>query len=243
MEIDTALADHERGRFQEARVHFATAHRLRPSARTLRGLGKVEFELRNYGEAAAYFKKALTSQVSPLPTDLQREVSGLLQRCRTYLGQVHVHVQPGSATILVDGITVASGPHASLSLVVGDHLLELRALGRLPERRSIRIQPEQSTEIDVILSPTGDAAAGVERIVSVVSSPSPPVAPGPQHQEQRRRPAWVWVTVALAAGVVVAGVTVATVLGTRDKQETGALHDSNGAVVSGPIVHALGVFP
>ena len=45
--INAAIADFEAGRFEQARTHFAEAHALSPSARTLRALGMVEFELRH----------------------------------------------------------------------------------------------------------------------------------------------------------------------------------------------------
>src|SRR4051794_4488041 len=63
--IDQALKEHERGNFVEARELLRVAHKAFPNARTLRGLGKVEFELRNYGDSVAYLRQALESQVRP----------------------------------------------------------------------------------------------------------------------------------------------------------------------------------
>ncbi len=190
--IDRALDEHERGHFQEAREHFRRAHELAPSARTWRGLGKVEFELRNYGEAVQCLTAALASDVKPLSSELRDEVTRLLERARAYVGEVHVDVQPGTATVSVDGVTVASGPTAALALLVGDHILEFRASGRLPERRHIHVRGGEQVSVQVVLS-----------------APELPGA-SPLARTSEQRPSeprlyqkwWVWTL----TGVVVAGV-------------------------------------
>lgn len=55
--VRLALGEFDAGNFAEAREHFRKAHSLDPNARTLRALGLVEFELRNYGEAANFLER------------------------------------------------------------------------------------------------------------------------------------------------------------------------------------------
>jgi hypothetical protein len=230
--IDTALSEHAHGNFQEARVHFLTAHRLFPNARTLRGLGNVEFELRNYGEAVNYLTAALRSRIKPLDEELRLETERLLARAKVYVGEIHVDVQPESATVSVDGVTVASGPRASFALVVGDHILEFRALGRMPERRAIRVEGGGRTVIHVQLATPG-----------VAPDAPPPLEAGAQGASSRadRAPLhkrwWLWATI---GAVVVAGVTTGLVLGLRPKSETVAeepAHTTN--TPSGVVIKAL----
>ena len=207
--IDAAVLEHDAGHFVEARAQFLRAHAISPNARTLRGLGMVEFELRNYGECVRYLEQALASDVRPLDEGLRRETMTLLERARAYVGEVHVAVDPGTASVVVDGVTVASGPEASFVLVVGDHELEFRARGHLPEKRAINIRGGDQKSIRVVLS--SPAAAQVQLTSSAVSTPALP--------RSERQPLvkkwWLWT----AIGVVVAGATVATVLATRPGKE------------------------
>ncbi len=199
--IDRAVDEYERGHFEEAREHFRTAHQIFPNARTLRGLGKVEFELRNYGESVKFLTAALASSVRPLSPDLRDEVRTLLRRARAYVGEVHVDVQPGSATVSVDGITVATGPQAALALQVGDHVLEFRAAGRLPERRQVRVHGGDQLNVQVVL-PSPEATTD-HHLAPERDTASPPAY----------KKWWVWT----AAAVLAAGATTAAVLATRGR--------------------------
>ena len=51
--ISIAVNEFRARRFPEAREQFSKAHAIQPTARTFRALGLVNFELRNYAEAAA----------------------------------------------------------------------------------------------------------------------------------------------------------------------------------------------
>jgi hypothetical protein len=204
--IDQAVDEHERGNFEEAREHFRAAHELYPNARTYRGLGKVEFELRNYGESVKYLSAALSSTVRPLDRELRQEVESLLQRARAYVGEVRVDVQPGTATVSVDGVTVGSGPRAALELLVGDHVLEFRATGRMPERRHIRVHGRDQITIQVILAAPEPSAA------QNAAAAAPRVAETPL-----RKRWWVWTSIGvIAAGTAIAVSLAATRAGSDD---------------------------
>ena len=202
--IDEGVKEFDLGNFQEAREQFRRAHEIAPSARTLRGLGMVEFELRNYGESAAYLEQSLISTVKPLDDRLRVEVEGLLERSRGYLGELHVSMKPAAATVLVDGAEVALGPEETLTLQVGDHVLEFRAQGHLPARRKVQIKGGHKETVQVTLSPllneTGPLAMSN-------------LAQSDKQDRPLRKQWWLWT---LVGSVVAGGVATAAVLLTRD---------------------------
>jgi len=71
--VEQALAEMKLGHFDEAHTQFLEAHRMFPSARTLRGLGFVAFEQRHYVEAVALLEQALASTTKPLDGALRTE--------------------------------------------------------------------------------------------------------------------------------------------------------------------------
>ena len=70
--VERAVLEFAAGHFEESRALFARAHALFPNARTLRGLGMAEFELRNYVIAIEHLEAALANQARPLDEDLRR---------------------------------------------------------------------------------------------------------------------------------------------------------------------------
>jgi hypothetical protein len=214
--IAQAVDEHERGNFEEAREHFREAHEIYPNARTLRGLGKVEFELRNYGECVKFLAAALGSEERPLSQPLRDEVTALLERARAYVGEVHVDVQPGSATVSVDGVPVASGPQAALDLLVGDHVLEFRASGHLSERRRIHVRGHDTINIQVVL-----AAPETSVAVHTGASERPPGQP-PVYKQW-----WLWT----AVGVVAVGTATALALSLRSTPEPHHAENTSGVTL------------
>ena len=105
--IDEALSEYQALNFEEARALFAKAHALFPNARTLRGLGMVEFERRNYRASADYLTQALASQVRPLEGELRTATEQLLERARGFLGEIRLSVEPTDARVLLDGEPIA----------------------------------------------------------------------------------------------------------------------------------------
>lgn len=100
--IREAVAEFSAGRWEEARALFTKAHRINPSARTLRGLGMTAFELRNYVEARQMLSQAMQSKVLPL-TEVQRtHTQHLLERTNAFIGVYTIHAPIGTS-LLVDG--------------------------------------------------------------------------------------------------------------------------------------------
>lgn len=210
--IDTALQEVELGNYDEAREQFARAHALFPNARTLRGLGITEFELRHYVIAVEHLEAALASSVKPVEGKMRGDTEALLNRAKGYVGVVTLAVAPSAATVLVDGVRRLDPGETSLRLDVGDHVLEFRAEGYGTERREINVHGGQSLQLDIQLASLAAASA---------PEPAPLPAPTPiDSAPSERVPVykrwWLWTIV----GVVVAGAAAGTAVALTRKTTT-----------------------
>jgi tetratricopeptide (TPR) repeat protein len=220
--IDEGLAEYARGNYVEARVHFQQAHELAPSARTLRALGNADFELRNYGDAVLHLDAALRSDMRPLDAPLRAATERLLERARAYVGEVHVQLDPDSATVSVDGVLVARGPRAALALMVGEHVLEFAAHGRMPVRRSVHVRAGEKVALEVVLDPASASSATSANLLAGGSAP--------KHDEiSRGRRAAIWAGV--GAVVVAVGAGVAIALARRG--DGGGMSSTSGVSLAG----------
>lgn len=210
--VDEAISEFAAHRFDEARTLFARAHALFPNARTLRGLGLVEFELRDYVTCVQHLDAALSSDVRPLQDELRAETESLRMRAAGFIGVLTLHSRPQAVRLLVDGEPAAS-PNQPLLLSLGTHTLELFANGYEPERRSLQI------------------AGGEERTLVVDFSRSS--VPRNAHDTRAASTSWYqspWLWIA-AAGVVVAGAAVGVALATKPDQSPAFSSGTSGVVI------------
>lgn len=138
--IAEALAEYEARHFEEARALFRRAHAMFPNARTMRGQGMAEFELRNYAGSIQCFESALSSRVRPLDAALRAETEQLVARARRFVARVRLTLQPSTALLLVDGVPVQLQPGAGLLLSIGHHSLEARADGYQTTQRTLSVE-------------------------------------------------------------------------------------------------------
>lgn len=209
--IERALQEFDLGHFEEARREFTKAHELFPNARTLRGLGFSEFELRNYVDCVSRLEGALASEVRPLNDAQRHETRALLARARDYVGEIKLELSPANTQVLLDGMPLPMEALHPLLLNVGMHELEFRAEGRVHERRSLNIAG-------------GEVETVVVRLVALVPGPDSsasrgtevPAHQGDQHVESKPiyKRWWLWTLV----GVVVAGAAAGTVLALQSKE-------------------------
>lgn len=231
--VARALDEFAAGNVPEAREEFRRAHRLFPNARTLRGLGIVEFELRNYGEAVRLLEEALASEVKPLESGLRAGVQEALVRARRYLGEVDVQVEPSSAALLVDGRRVELEPDGTLLLGVGEHAVEVQATGWAPERRTLRVQGGKRNVLHVTLHPLPTE----EKVGVTASDGRGPASPERSDRVPVVKKWWVWTTVGLFAA---AGVVTTVALTRRDQEpEIRAVQGTN---TTGLSLHTLAGF-
>jgi hypothetical protein len=212
--IAQALSELEASNFPEALEEFRRAHALFPNARTLRGLGMVEFELRNYAECVQLLQESLASAVKPLDAKLRADTETLLARARRYLGEVRVETDPSSATLIVDGSIVPVGKHGAILLEVGEHTLEVQSPGHAPATRVVQVRGGTRHELHISLSARGPRA--VDARGSTASTGTSEVQP-------TYKKWWLWTAVAVVA---VGGATAAALLISRD-------HDKGTSEVAG----------
>jgi hypothetical protein len=178
--VDEAVTEHRAGHFGEARALFARAHNLYPNARTLKGLGMAEFELRNYRESAQYLEASLASTVKPLTPELRSEAEQLLARAQRFLGKVRVLVSPSSTQITVDGTTAPFGADGSVLLVAGDHVLEATAIGHEPARQTIKINGGDDQTVTFQLTPIATPAGATPPPTAAPPAAAVAAAPPPE---------------------------------------------------------------
>jgi hypothetical protein len=221
--IDLALAEFERGNFAEAREEFLRAHKIFPNARTLRAMGKAEFELKSYVDAQTHLSLALASQVRPLTSAQRSEAEALLERARQHVGRYTFVLVPDEAELTLDGSPAPLDSTRSLTLGEGSYQLALRAEGYTPLRRDLRVVGGVDKRLTLELSP-------------VVSELPPPVSPAartraaPTRSDARplRRQWWLWTGL---AAVVVAGAAVGLVLALREPSPRQASGGSTQVVI------------
>jgi tetratricopeptide (TPR) repeat protein len=216
--IDVALADFERGNFSEAREQFLRAHKIFPNARTLRALGKAEFELKSYADAVTHLQLALDSSVRPLTAQQRLETQVLLERAQRHLARYTFITAPADAQLTLDGIAPPLDAQHSLLLSEGAYQLEVRADGYVSLRRELQV--------------TGglDERLSLELTALATELPAPVLPVETQHSEAQplRRKWWLWTGL---AAVVVAGAATAVVLSMRSSQEARADGGSTGVVL------------
>jgi PEGA domain len=220
--IDEALAAFERGQFSESRELFLRAHKIFPSARTLRAMGKTEYELKRFDEAAAHLSLALESNVRPLTDEQRRETETLLMKSQDFLATYTLRLEPPSAELRLDGTPVGLDANNSLRLIIGEHVLDAQAPGYEPWQRELSVRPRENTQLAVTLTPLAKPPpAGV-----AASSIAQDAQPRHDHPRRRRWLIWTSVGVLVAAGVIT-GVVLAL---NRDDSPAAASGGNTGLV-------------
>ncbi|HMJ02173.1 MAG TPA: hypothetical protein VK506_04475, partial [Conexibacter sp.] len=208
--IRTALAEMDAHNYAEARVLFGKAHALQPSARTERGLGTVEFELRRYNVAAAHFRAALASAVRPLDEGMRREVEQALARAISYTGTLQLTLEPAGGALKLDGVRIAIPAGGALQLDLGVHELSYELAGHQPARERFEVRGGEQNALRVALVPQGQSA------------PDGALAGdggGAQQSSGGLLSRWWFWT---AAGIVVAGTAIGVAVASSGDAETEA---------------------
>jgi len=169
--IAAALAEFDAGNYLEARRLFTRAHEAFPSARSLRGLSIVSFELHRYGDCIAFGEQALRSEVKPLDAAMRKETEGLVGRSREFVAEVTIQATPRQASLAIDGAEDQSLDASPYLLDIGTHELEFRAAGYASERRTLDVRGGEKRTLIVVLqrlvqqaeprSPAGPSQASV----------------------------------------------------------------------------------
>jgi hypothetical protein len=217
-DIENAVLEFDSGNWAEARVSFEQAHARRPSARTLRGMGKASFELKDYVRAQRELSSSLTELRSPLSDSQRDEIAALLSRVDKFVGLLKVHVKPASAkaSVMIDGARV----DGSLKLNLGQHELSVQADGYQSLNRTISIEGAKRQHLELTLnSVQPESNAGLEpkpeqELKSVAFTSEAATNPQPSDQPSTGvlQQWWFWTIVGV---VVVGGAAAAVALTTQ----------------------------
>jgi len=230
--IDEAIAEHSAGRYAEARALFTRAHALQPSARTLRGIGMTEFELRNYVEAARVLSEALASGVRPLDGELRAATEALLERTRGFIGRYTLTLTPADLQLYVDGGPARIEADSTLALTVGDHALHAKAQGYVPVSHTLRVNGGEALQLNIALEKEHVPVAAAPQKPTSAVTPTSASAPRDEDTSSIFSSPWFWTAAAVV--VVGAGVGVGIVLLSEDAKTQDAHGGSTGIVLTGP---------
>jgi tetratricopeptide (TPR) repeat protein len=222
--VEDALKEYGLGHFEEARSLFRRAHGIYPNARTLRGLGMVEFELRHYVRASQLLEESLASTQKPLTDDQRRAVTSLLARTRQFIANYAVKVEPPrqDITLELDGKPVALDAAGRLSLEAGEHALRISAPDFEARELHIDVKGGEQQTLRIELE--------VKRKDPPESEQKAPTAPVRETVVTRpHRTLGIALTAAGGALVVTGGVLGALALGRAGDADTRDSDEADGA--------------
>jgi hypothetical protein len=150
--IERALSEYRLGNWDEAAALFTQAHALKPSARTLRGLGLSEFENRKYVLALVHCSAALADTRNPLNAEQHAELQGVITRASEFVARVTVALAPPSAQLTVDGVPPYRDVAGNVLLDPGPHEL-VATDGALSERRRLEVLSGQQIALALTVRP------------------------------------------------------------------------------------------
>ncbi len=232
--IEEALVEFAASRWHEARSLFELAHRLRASARTLRGLGLTSFEQGQYVRAAGELRAALEHHDNPLTEKQRAEVQGALAKAKRFIGVVQVEIVPADAELFVDGVPSSS---RTLELDIGEHALQVRANDHDPARQSVNVEGGGRYAVRFELTPQRPSRPQLGLSQAPPDRHAPTQASGPT--------ALQW-TALCASGAVAVGGGVLLGLAAAAKHEVEAapdgtdLADVQGAKQRAPVYGMVG---
>ena len=231
--IQQALNEYDLHNLAEARALFNRANELYPNARTGRGLGMVEFELRNYGESIRHLEAALASQVKPLSGSLRAATDELLTRAKAFVAHYELEWSPQTkdSRIIVDGVPVELAANGALTLTVGEHVIEVQAPGYHDEKRAVRVQGGERARLVIELRQQARLAPELPAPAQTAPIHTAPALatqarPAPQDSSLFASP-WFWTGV---GAVVIAGAATAGVLVLREPRVSEIPPGNAGAV-------------
>jgi hypothetical protein len=158
--IEQALSEFKHKNWPEARVHFRRAHELNPNARTLRGMGVVSYEMRDYVQAVIALSAALVDARQPLTDAQKKECSALLARARTFIGSYDLALEPARAEVTVDGAELVRDADGRVLVAFGEHTLQASAPGFQSSTSKLAVQGGEHGELRIVLYRAGETADG-----------------------------------------------------------------------------------
>jgi hypothetical protein len=169
--IDQALDEFKRKNWPEARVLFRRAHELSPNARTLRGMGMVSYEMRDYVNAVVELSGAMSEGRQPLTEVQRKECEGLLGRSRTFVGAYTLVIEPAQANVSLDGATPVRDAEGRLLVPFGEHTLRGSEPGYLDEEIRLSVEGGEQGQLRLALAKPPAVAVSREEFLEPQSMP------------------------------------------------------------------------
>lgn len=152
--ITEAVAEFNRGNWNEALVLFERAHVLVPSARTLRGLRLAEFEAHRYVSSVSHLSAALDDPRQPLTAEQREATVSVLTRARSYVARVALQLSPERARLQLNGQDVELPASGKLGLDPGSYELSLSAPGHVTRSVHLEARSGDNGVLALALEPT-----------------------------------------------------------------------------------------
>ena len=233
--VRRALAAFDAKNWREAQLLFSSAHSLQPSARTLRGMGMVAFEMGEYVEAHQMLRAAVDDPRRPLGDELRADTETLIARTRALIARVEVGIQPAAAELSLDGKPLARPAPRELWMKAGRHVLEARAPGHRSRLVPITVRGGGDQRLQVRLDPETvampePAEPADEHASSVEASLAPVPGDGRDADSGAITEQW-WFWAGAGALVIGAGATVA-LLATSEEERERPTRGTDGMVIT-----------
>ena len=212
--IQEGLVEFDAGNYAEARVMFEQAHALKPSARTLRGMGMTSFELKEYVRAERELNAALIDLRQPLSDAQRKDALALLLRLEHYIGKLQVRTDPAKASVTLDGVSVSG---AEFKADLGRHELVVEAPGYRTLSRAVTVEGGRTQVLELKLTSFEAEASPPPAAPQAALAPAPALTDSDSDEGGSVFETW-WFWTAL--GVVAAGgVTAAVILSSKSETE------------------------
>lgn len=155
--IADAVNEFQLGQWAEAIVLFRRAHRLRPSAKTHRGLGQAYYEARDYVQAIPHLRAAIDAPDGTF-TDSQRVLlQRTLERALAFVATLHLELDPKDAVVTLNGSRLER-PSAPQWLNPGTHTLIADAEGYKTYQQRVSVEGGTDRTLRVALVAERDPA-------------------------------------------------------------------------------------
>jgi hypothetical protein len=230
--VRNALAEFDAKNWAESLALFRRAHAAQPSARTLRGLGMVAFEMQDYVEARSQLSAALRDPRKPLDGELRTTTEALLARTRQLIGRARITLEPASAALRFDGKRIDLPEGGELWMKAGSHVLIAEAVGHHTQRTEIDVLGGEDLELELKLEPALLARQGAAPEAGHERAVSESLSSAPDGAEDRDDDAltgkwWFWA----GAGALAVGIGAAVVLLASGDEADGEVQKGTDGVI------------
>ncbi len=152
--MEVAQREFDAANYKAALAEFARADGVFSNARTKLGLGRSEFELRNYVRAIEHLRAALRSQVLPLDEKTRPLAEDFLKLAERTVGRFTIDANASDVSVTVDGDPVELPGDRKLMLNPGSRLLEVGASDYESRHLQLMVKGGEDRKLSVALEPS-----------------------------------------------------------------------------------------